>query len=73
MTNMFYVGTVLIPTADYDALLLRCAATCTSPTNDNVTLGINASTYTIATAQVAKDALIDPTTLNWTINDSGGI
>jgi surface protein len=73
MTNMFYVGTVLIPTADYDALLLRCAATCTSPTNDNVTLTATASTYTLGGAvEIARDDDLR-TTLSWTINDAGGV
>ena len=70
MTNMFYVGTVLIPTADYDALLLRLAATAT---NTGVTLGANASRYTLGGAvETARD-----TTLiagrSWTINDAGGV
>ena len=70
MTNMFYVGTVLIPTADYDALLLRLAATAT---NTGVTLSANASTYTLGGAvETARD-----TTLiagrSWTINDAGGV
>ena len=70
MTNLFYVGTVLIPTADYDALLLRLAATAT---NTGITLGANASTYTLGGAvETARD-----TTLiagrSWTINDAGGV
>ena len=70
MTNMFYVGTVLIPTADYDALLLRCAAT---NTNTNVTLSANASTYTLGGAvETARDTTLIAG-LSWTINDSGGV
>ena len=70
MTNMFYVGTVLIPTADYDALLLRCAAT---NTNTNVTLTATASNYTLGGAvETARDTTLIAG-LSWTINDSGGI
>jgi surface protein len=70
MTNMFYVGTVLIPTADYDALLLRCAAT---NTNTNVTLSANASTYTLGGAvETARDTTLKAG-LSWTINDAGGV
>ena len=70
MTNMFYVGTVLIPTADYDALLLRLGATAT---NTGVTLTATASNYTLGGAvETARD-----TTLiagrSWTINDAGGV
>jgi surface protein len=70
MTNMFYVGTVLIPTADYDALLLRLAATAT---NTGVTLGANASNYTLGGAvEIARDTTLKAGR-SWTINDAGGV
>jgi hypothetical protein len=77
MTNMISGASTLIPTADYDALLLRLAATVV---NTGVTLTVTNSNYTIATAQAARDYLTDdlapappPNGLEWTVNDAGGI
>ncbi len=70
MTNMITGGSTLVPKADYDALLLRLAATAT---NTGVTLTVTNSNYTLGGAvETARD-----TTLiagrSWTINDAGGV
>ena len=69
MTN-FITGNPSLTTTDYDALLLRLAATAT---NTGVTLTVTNSKYTLGGAvETARD-----TTLiagrSWTINDDGGV
>jgi len=70
MTNFSIYGSTLISKTDYDALLLRLAATAT---NTGVTLTVANSNYTLGGAvETARD-----TTLiagrSWTINDDGGV
>ena len=70
MANFSTLGSTLISKTDYDALLLRLAATAT---NTGVTLTITNSNYTLGGAvETARD-----TTLiagrSWTINDDGGV
>jgi hypothetical protein len=66
----FITGNPSLTTTDYDALLLRLAATAT---NTGVTLTVTNSNYTLGGAvETARD-----TTLiagrSWTINDNGGV
>ena len=70
MTNMITGASTLVPTADYDALLLRLAATAT---NTGVTLTVTNSNYTLGGAvETARDTtLIAGRT--WTISDDGGV
>jgi surface protein len=70
MTNFIYAGTTLVPKADYDALLLRLAATAT---NTLVTLTVSNSNYTLGGAvEIARDTTLKAGR-SWTINDDGGV
>jgi len=69
MTN-FITGNPSLTTTDYDALLLRLAATAT---NTGVTLTVTKSNYTLGGAvETARDTTLR-TGRSWTINDDGGV